>query len=393
LSGTCPSGATNTDLSPGASAGASPDRVYELAAFPLACGQILAKAQLSYRVYGELNAARSNLVLYPSSYGAWPEDIDWLVGPILDPRRWCVVLVSQFGNGRSSSPSNGGPPLGPQGWPIDHRDNLRAQIKLLEELFGVERPALVYGWSMGAQQAYHWAVLEPQRPQRICCICGTARTTPHNRLFLLSLRQALTNDPAWNGSGFDAVPERGLRSFALIYASWAASQSFYRRGAHRQLGYADVDSYVEQAWLPAYRRHDPRNLIAMLDVWLANDVAAAAGISRGAGDGIIGAADGGIIGAADGGIIGAADGDGDGDLAAALGRIEARTAVVASSSDLYFTPADCAAEAALIPGASFQLLDSDLGHRAGNPRDSPAEQALIRAAVETLCADLANPLC
>ncbi len=366
MSCTFPSSATNTGLSRGASA----DRVYELTAFPLACGEILAKAQLSYRVYGELNATRSNLVLYPSSYGAWPEDIDWLVGPILDPRRWCVVLVSQFGNGRSSSPSNGGPPLGPRGWPIDHRDNLRAQIKLLEDLFGVERPALVYGWSMGAQQAYHWAVLEPQRPQRIFCICGTARTTPHNRLFLLSLRQALTNDPAWNGSGFEALPERGLRNFALIYASWAASQSFYRRGAHRQLGYADVESYVEQAWLPAYRRHDPRDLIAMLDVWLANDVAAAAG----------------IIGAA------GADGDGDGELAAALGRIQARTAVVAASCDLYFPPADCAAEAALIPGASFQLLDSDLGHRAGNPRDSPAEQALIRTAVEALCADLANPL-
>ena len=378
MSGTRTSGTANNGLSRGASA----DRVYELPALTLACGEILAKAKLSYRVYGELNAARSNLVLYPSSYGAWPEDIDWLVGPILDPRRWCVVLVSQFGNGRSSSPSNGGPPLGPQGWPIDHRDNLRAQIKLLEELFGVERPALVYGWSMGAQQAYHWAVLEPQRPQRIFCVCGTARTTPHNRLFLLSLRQALTTDPAWNGSGFDAVPERGLRNFALIYASWAASQSFYRRGAHRQLGYADVESYVEQAWLPAYRRHDPRDLIAMLDVWLANDVAAAAEI--------IGAADGGIIGAADGGIIGAADGDGD--LAAALGRIQARTAVVAASCDLYFPPADCAAEAALIPGASFQILDSDLGHRAGNPRDSLAEQALIRTAVEALCADLPNPL-
>jgi homoserine O-acetyltransferase len=219
---------------------------------------------------------------------------------------------------------------------------------------------------MGAQQAYHWAVLEPQRPQRICCICGTARTTPHNRLFLLSLRQALTNNPAWNGSGFDGVPEQGLRNFALIYASWAASQSFYRRGAHRQLGYADVESYVERAWLPAYRRHDPRDLIAMLDVWLANDVAAAAG------------------------IIGAPSGDGD--LAEALGRIQARTAVVAASCDLYFPPADCAAEAALIPGASFHLLDSDLGHRAGNPRDSPAEQALVRAAVEALCADLPNPL-
>ncbi len=355
--------------------GASADRHLQLGSFPLACGDTLAKAQLSYRVYGELNAQRSNLVLYPSSYGAWPEDIDWVVGPILDPRRWCVVLVSQFGNGRSTSPSNGGPPLGERGWSLDHRDNLRAQIKLLEQEFGVERPALIYGWSMGAQQAYHWAVLEPQRPQRICCVCGTARTTPHNRLFLLSLRQALTNDPAWNGSGFDGVPERGLRNFALIYASWAASQSFYRRGAHRQLGYADVESYVERAWLPAYRRHDPRNLIAMLDVWLANDVAAAAGISRGtARDDASGAP------------------SGDGDLAEALGRIQARTAVVASSSDLYFTPADCAAEAALIPGANFHLLDSDLGHRAGNPRDSPAEQALIRAAIEALCADLPTPL-
>ena len=386
MSGTYPSGATNTGLSRGASA----DRAYELAAFPLACGEILAKAKLSYRVYGELNAARSNLVLYPSSYGAWPEDIDWLVGPILDPRRWCVVLVSQFGNGRSSSPSNGGPALAPQGWPIDHRDNLRAQIKLLEDLFKVERPALVYGWSMGAQQAYHWAVLEPQRPERIFCVCGTARTTPHNRLFLLSLRQALTADPAWNGSGFDAVPEQGLRNFALIYASWAASQSFYRRGAHRQLGYADVESYVEQAWLPAYRRHDPRDLIAMLDVWLANDVAAAAGITEAAGGEQTAGSTNQQVASSTGNAR--AEASGDGDLAAALGRIQARTAVVAASCDLYFPPADCAAEAALIPGASFQILDSDLGHRAGNPRDSPAEQALIRAAVEALCADLPNPL-
>ena len=330
--------------------GAQGDRRFELGSFPLACGETLPQAQLSYRVYGELNAQRSNLVLYPSSYGAWPEDLAWVVGPILDPERHCVVLVSQFGNGRSSSPSNGGPPLGQGGWPIDHRDNLQAQIRLLEEVFGVERPALIYGWSMGAQQAYHWAVLEPQRPRRICCVCGTARTTPHNRLFLLSLRQALSADPAWNGSGFDAVPEQGLRTFALIYASWAASQPYYRRGAHRELGYDTVEHYVEDSWLPAYRRHDPRDLIAMLDVWLANDVAAAADTS----------------------------------LAEALGRIQAATAVVAGRHDLYFPPADCAHEAALIPGATFHVLESDLGHRAGNPRQAPAEQAQLRAVVDEL---------
>ena len=319
---------------------------------------MLPGAQLSYRVFGELNAERSNLVLLPTSYGAWPEDLSWTVGPILDPHRWCVVVVSQFGNGRSSSPSHGGLPLGPTGWPLLHSDNLGAQIRLLEEGFGVEAPALVYGWSMGAQQAFHWGVLEPGRPARLCCLCGTARTTPHNRLFLLSLRQALTADPAWDGHRFTSQPRQGLRTFALIYASWAASQPFYRQGGHRRLGHASPEAYVEEVWLPAYGRHDPHDLIAMLDVWLANDVAAALALRQGTPVP---------------------------DLAAALGRIRARTCVIAGRHDLYFPPQDCAAEAVLIPGARFLVLESELGHRAGNPRDAPLEQRLIRAAVEALC--------
>jgi homoserine O-acetyltransferase len=100
--------------------------------------------------------------------------------------------------------------------------------------------------------------------------------------------------------------------------------------------------------------------VAMLDVWLASDVAAAAGC---------------------------VNGDAEANLAAALGRIRARTAVVAGSHDLYFTPADCAAEAALIPGARFEVIESELGHRAGNPRDGPREQGRLRAAVEWLCTE------
>ena len=139
------------------------------------------------------------------------------------------------------------------------------------------------------------------------------------------------------------MPEQGLRTFALIYASWAASQPFYRHGRHRELGYSSVEDYVERSWLPAYRRHDPRDLLAMLDTWLANDLGAAA-----------------------------------------LGRITARTTVIAGSHDLYFTTADCRAEAALIPGARFLELPSPLGHRAGNPRDQPREQAFIRHALDAL---------
>ncbi|MFM8259035.1 MAG: homoserine acetyltransferase [Vulcanococcus sp.] len=317
--------------------------LFALGDWPLRCGRTIPDAGIGYLQIGELNADRSNLVLIPSSYGARPADLAWIAGPVLDSERWCIVLAGQFGNGVSSSPSHGVMGLAEQGWCVSHADNVAAQKRLLEERFGVSRLPLIYGWSMGAQQAYQWAISHPGIVERICCVCGTARTAPHNRLFLLSLRQALTADPHWNGSGFTGVPEQGLRTFALIYASWAASQPFFRTIAE-----GSVEDHVEQQWLPAYRRHDPRDLIAMLDTWLAHDVAPGA------------------------------------DLPAALGRIQARAAVVACNRDLYFTVDDMAADAAAIPGASWHVLDSVLGHRAGNPHSSPAEQQQLRRIVAQL---------
>ncbi|EDY37999.1 homoserine O-acetyltransferase, putative [Cyanobium sp. PCC 7001] len=315
-----------------------------LGSFPLACGQVIPEARLRYAAVGRLNVERSNLILVPTSYGARPADLAWMVGPIFDPDRWLVVIAGMFGNGASSSPSHGAMGLAEQGWVVQHHDNVIAQQRLLAEVFGVERPALIHGWSMGAQQAYQWAVQSPERVERICCVCGTTRTSPHNRLFLISLRQALTADRHWNGAGFDAPPEQGLRTYALIYASWAASQPFFRSLD------VPVEQHVEEQWLPHYRRHDPRDLIAMLDTWLAHDVAAG------------------------------------GDLDATLAGIQARTAVVAADHDLYFTPEDMAADAERIPGADFHLIRSLLGHRAGNPHSSAPEQRELRRIVDGLLA-------
>lgn len=141
----------------------------------------LPDAKLTYRSLGQLRPDRSNLVLVPTPYNAWVQDQTWLMGTVFDPARWCVVVVGQWGNGRSSSPSNSALGLGSQGWPVDHRDNVRAQRRLLEEVFAVESPALICGWSMGAQQAYHWGVLEPERswlPAYRRCACRTTPPTP-----------------------------------------------------------------------------------------------------------------------------------------------------------------------------------------------------------------------
>jgi homoserine O-acetyltransferase len=51
-----------------------------------------------------------------------------------------------------------------------------------------------------------------------------------------------------------------------------------------------------------------------------------------------------------------------GDLAAALGRIRAKTFVMPISTDMVFPVADCAAEQELVPGSELRVIDDDCGH-------------------------------
>lgn len=323
--------------------------------FELQCGAILPEAQLVYQTYGELRADRQNVILYPTSYGAQHTDIDWLIraDSILDPTRWFIIIPNMFGNGLSSSPSNcAACGLAEQGFWFTHLDNVKAQEKLLREVFGIEQLSLVYGWSMGAQQAYHWGALYGDQVQRIAAICGTAKTTEHNQIFLESLRFALTSDPTWNGREFEGIPDRGFRTFARIYASWAASQSYYREGLYYQFGYKSLEDYLLRGWEMNYRKRDPRNLMAMIDTWLRCDVS-------------------------DNPLYRS-------DYPLALQAIQAKTLVMPSTTDLYFTPEDCAREAAMIPQADYLPIPSIWGHRAGNPYQNPEDEQFIRQAVDQL---------
>jgi len=323
--------------------------------FELQCGVTLPEATLTYATYGELAGDRHNVILYPTSYGAQHPDIDWLIHPdgILDPSRWFIVIPNMFGNGLSSSPSTD-PACGlrEDGFWFTHWDNVRAQESLLKEVFGIDHLALIYGWSMGAQQAYHWGALYPDRVARIVALCGTARTTDHNRIFLESLRSALTADPAWNGRRFEATPDRGFRAFAQIYASWAASQAFYRQQVYSDLGYTSLDDYLSRAWEASYRKRDPHNLLAMIETWLRCDV----------GNNPVY----------------------QGNYGRAIASIQATTLVMPATTDLYFTPADCKAEAQRIPHATYLPIPSIWGHRAGNPSQNPADATFIREAVQRL---------
>ncbi|MEQ9121773.1 MAG: alpha/beta fold hydrolase [Alphaproteobacteria bacterium] len=333
-------------------------QTFKLGDFTLQSGRVLPDARLVYAVYGEMNAAKSNVVLYPTSYGAQHTDIAWAIGAdrILDPNRWCVVVVNKFGNGQSTSPSNVAAPVARGRWPaVTHVDNVTAQARLLTEELGVEELALVYGWSMGGQQALHWAALHPDRVRRICAVCTSARTSVHNKVFLEGVKGALTADPNWTGTHFRAKPEAGLRAMGRVYAGWAMSQAFYRQGLHISAANPTLEDFLVRVWEGNFLRRDGDDLLAMLETWTLSDISA--------------------------------NDLYQGDLNRALGAIRARAMIMPSRTDLYFTPEDAEAEARRMPNAEFRPIESVWGHRAGNPIGHAPDRDFIRRAVEDLTAD------
>lgn len=294
---------------------------------------------LSVATFGELNAAKDNAILIPTWYSGthqtWRE---MYIGPehALDPTKYFIVSISQIGSGLSVSPHNASgvnADISMSKFPrVSIGDNVVAQERLLREHFGIEQLALVVGGSMGAQQTYEWAVRFPDKVLRAAPIAGTAQTTPGSFLIAQLLRESTELDPAWaNGdyrSNADVVA--GLTHQAHIWGVVGLSTEFWKQEVWRGFEFTSQEEFLAGFLTPAFTAHDPNNLLTQSGAWQHADVARHA----------------------------------DGDLAAALGRITAKTFVIPIDEDQLFPPRDCAAEQALIPDSELRVVDDVLGHLA-----------------------------
>ena len=319
-------------------------------------GRSFAMRSSRTRLTASIDADKRNAILYPTPIAAQHGDIEWMIGPgrALDPDRYFIIVLDQLGNGLSSSPSNTPPPHDRMRFPlITIQDDVAAQYRLVTEGFGIRRVALVVGYSMGAQQTFQWAVSHPDMVERIAPFCGTAKTTPHNAVFLEGLRAALTADSDWMEGNYEAQPVRGKRAFARVYAGWGFSQPFYKQEIYRQMGFSSLPDFLTGFWEQRYQHRDANNLLSMIQTWQLNDVSTTPGAG--------------------------------GSLERALGTIRARAMVMAGQTDLYFPPEDIEAEAAHIPGARFRIIPSLWGHLAGAGLNA-ADGRLIEAEIKTLLA-------
>jgi homoserine O-acetyltransferase len=267
----------------------------------------------------------------------------WLIGPerALDPSKLFLVATELFGNGRSSSPSNTPEPHhGPRFPVMTIRDNVEAVHRLLVEELKVTHVQAIIGFSMGAQQAFQWAVSYPDFAGRIVATSGTAKTYAHGIVRLEGQIAALTADPAFQGGDYAVPPAKGLEAFGMVWAGWLYSQEWWRRELWRSA--ARPGTTFEQ-FMNGFRTRfsaDANDYILQARTWEKHDVGGTPGFN--------------------------------GDVERALRSIKVPLLYLPSETDLYFPIGDARYEAAFIPGVTLTPIPSLWGHTAGaasNPAD------------------------
>jgi homoserine O-acetyltransferase len=330
--------------------------------FQLESGVTIPKAIVVYGTYGTLNAAKDNAVLLPSHYMAQSDGYDWLIGEgrALDPRKHFLIMTELFGNGRSSSPSNTPEPFHGPRFPVTTiRDNVEAVRRLLEDGLGIHHLKAVVGFSMGAEQAFQWAVSHPKFTDKIVATSGTARCWPHGIVRLDSQIRALTADPAFKGGDYTEEPVHGIEATSIVWLAWLYSQEWWKRELWKKTDPAaatmTLAQFTEKQIKEFFAGMDANDLILQMRTWQAHDVGTTPGFG--------------------------------GSTEKALRSISIPVLYMPSETDLYFPLGDARQESQWIRKTTLAPIPSLWGHPAG-VGESPEDLAFIE---RKLRAFLATP--
>src|SRR5579871_4067734 len=311
-------------------------------------GVTLPQARVVYATYGRLNSDKSNAILMPSHYMANFHGYEWLIKTeqapqrCLDPSKLFLVATELCGNGNSSSPSNTPEPHhGPRFPVMTIRDNVSAVHQLLTDELKITHLRAVVGFSMGAEQAFQWAVSYPEFADRIVATSGTAKCYPHGVIRLEGQIAALTTDPAFKNGDYTEPPKNGLAAFGMVWGGWLYSQEWWRK----ELWKANAKPGTTfETTMNSFRTRfsaDANNYILQARTWEKHDIGTTPGFN--------------------------------GDVEKALKSIQAPFLYMPSETDLYFPIGDAKYEQQFIPHVTFMPIPSLWGHTAGaasNPADA-----------------------
>lgn len=268
-------------------------------------GQLLPATRIAWESWGVLNEARDNAVLVLHALtgdshvrgeaGAGHPTAGWwesVVGPgaAIDTDRWFVIAPNMLGGCQGST---GPASIAPDGreWAsrfpyLTIRDQVTAQIRLADQV-GIDRWAAVIGGSMGGMHALEWAIMEPERVERLAVLSSPPVTTADQLALNFVQLETVRMDPNFaGGEYYDAPlgegPHRGLalaRRMALLnyrspielnqrfQRSWQSGVSPLGRG-----GRFAVQSYLDFHGNKFTRRFDANSYITVVEAMNSHDI-------------------------------------------------------------------------------------------------------------------------
>lgn len=333
----------------------------DLGGLELERGGRLDQVRLAYESWGTLSPARDNAVLVEHALtgdshvvgeaGPGHATAGWwngLIGPgrPLDTDTWFVIAPNVLGGCQGSTgPSSTGPdgePFGSRFPYLTTRDQVAAEVLLADHL-GLDRWALLVGGSMGGMRALEWAVMEPDRVERLFVLASTASASGDQIAWCAAQLAAIKADPGFAGGDYYGAapgegPHQGLGvARRIAHVTYRSGQEVNLRFGRRPQAGEDplggggrfaVESYLDHHADKLVRRFDANSYAVLTDGMNSHDV-----------------------------------GRGRGGVAAALSRVTARTAVAAIDSDRLYPPDQNAEIAAGIRNCSdLRLISSPYGH-------------------------------
>ena len=286
-------------------------KVFELPEFKTEAGATLKRVRIGWESYGTLNDDRSNAILVThyfsgTSHAAGRYDVrdelpgywDAIIGPgkPLDTTRYFVFSSDTLVNinardpnvvttGPNSIDPETGSPYGMTFPVVSIGDFVNVQKALVESL-EIRRLKAVVGPSMGALQAYQWAVAYPGMVDRIVAAIGAAGGDPFLVAWLNAWGSPIRLDPKWKGGRYDEgdPPLDGLTAafeMVILHAShseWARN-TFGRAPAEDGKAPADalahrfrIETAIRDAAAARAALADANNFLYMVR---ANQLAAA----------------------------------------------------------------------------------------------------------------------
>lgn len=240
--------------------------------FRLYSGEAIRNCKIGYRTIGQLNAAKSNAVLFPTYAGGTSKDLIRFVGPgkFVDSTRYFVILADSFGDGVSSSPSNS--TLQPHmHFPkFTIRDIVESEHDLVTKKLGIPHLRAVVGISFGGMQTFQWIVSYPTFMDKAVTMVGSPQSTSYDMLLWQASIDAIEEDPDWRQGDYTSPPMAAIKTGAAIH-TLAITTPEYRISHTSRDAFPHLLESSEQEMLQGC---DPNDCIRQAQAMMDLDVSA-----------------------------------------------------------------------------------------------------------------------